>query len=311
MQEVLRRTNILFTSKMLFIPRSHTVMLVYSDNTIRFVDVDTAEEVSKPVHLQGVKCLAAAADGATLFAGTEKGFVYTWKNGSEECTKIADTNGWSVDSLAVSPDGAWLAWATNGGYRANSKWTEPNESCCVINLNNNEKTFGFSAGRVDFQGVSFSPDSQVLALVKNSCVDLVDMNSGAVIRSLETEKYKCGPLSVAYGPSDNVVVIGYAPYNVGLWNAKTGIMTKLLEAHHNWVVSLFVSSDGTRFVSSAGDSTASVWDIKSGTEIGRLRFGEGASYVRSVSISSDGQLLAIGRNGEWVICRMPPVKSAQ
>jgi len=82
-------------------------------------------------------------------------------------------------------------------------------------------------------------------------------------------------------------------------------MTKLLEAHNNWVVSLCVSPDGARLASSAGDATASVWDLKSGTEIGRLRFGDGDSYVRSVSISSDGQLLAIGRNNEWVICRMP------
>jgi WD40 repeat protein len=312
MQEVLRRTNILFTSKLMFVPCSHTVMLAYSDNTIRFFDVNTAEEVNKSVRLDSIaKCLAVTADGATLFAGTDKGFVYAWKNGSDACKEIFDTNGWSVDSLAVSPDGTRLAWATNGGYGTNSQWKEPNESCCVINLKNNKKIFGFSAGRSDFQGVSFSTDSRVLALVKNSCVDLIDANTGKVIRSLEAEAYSCGPLSVVCGPTENLVAIGYAPYHIGLWNAATGMMTKLLAAHDNWVVSLCVSPDGIRLVSSAGDSTASVWDIKSGTEIGRIRFGEGDSYVRSVSISSDGQLLAIGRNKEWVICRMPCVMPAQ
>jgi WD40 repeat protein len=114
-------------------------------------------------------------------------------------------------------------------------------------------------------------------------------------------------LSVVCGPKDNLVAIGYAPYHIGLWNAETGTMTRLLQGHTNWVVSLCVTADGTRLVSSAGDLSASVWNIRTGEEIGRLRFGNGPAYVYSVSVSSDGEYLAIGRSGEWVVCRMPKV----
>jgi WD40 repeat protein len=71
------------------------------------------------------------------------------------------------------------------------------------------------------------------------------------------------------------------------------------------VVSLAFTPDGTRLASSAGDTTASVWEVATGKEVGRLRFGDGGAYVYSVSVSDDGRWLAAGRQGEYVVCEMP------
>jgi WD40 repeat protein len=308
MQEISKHSDVLFTGKLMFVPRSHTLMLAHKDNTIRFVDVNTAVDINSPVRLDSVaNCLTATTDGATLFAGTEKGSVYTWKFGAETPTKIIDSNSWPIDSLAISPDGNLITWATNGKYGSNKQWLEPNESCCVYSLKDNRKLFGCDAGRADFQAVSFSPDSRILALIKNSKVDLLDAATGAMIRELYTDAYSCGPLSVVCSPTDNLIAIGYAPYHIGLWNAETGTMTRLLEGHTNWVVSLCFTKDGKRLISSAGDLSASVWNIQTGEEIGRFRFSEGYTYLYSVSVSSDGKYIAIGRMEEWIVCQTPKI----
>jgi len=82
-----------------------------------------------------------------------------------------------------------------------------------------------------------------------------------------------------------------------------------LGAHSNWVVALAFSPDRSLLASSAGYSTASVWDVTTGKELGRFRFGDGPTYVNSISISDDGRWLAVGRRGELVVLELPNISS--
>ena len=65
-----------------------------------------------------------------------------------------------------------------------------------------------------------------------------------------------------------MLAVGYAPYDIILWNAQTGSRQKLLKGHSNWVVSLAFSADGKRLISGAGDSTARLWDLETARKSG-------------------------------------------
>ena len=295
-----------FSNRLLFLPGTQRLVLAYKDKTLRLVDVPSGEPSGRLTGLDAAAgCLAATADGRTLFAGTPKGSVYMWQMDCPKAAKVIDTEGWPVDSLAVSPDGSLIAWATNGKYGDDGKWTEPKESSALVNVKTGKRLFGLPVGRGDYQALSFAGDGKVLAVVQNREAVLVDAATGKIKFRLEDKEYQSGPLSVAYSPRGDVVAIGYAPYHVGLWDAQKGTPLKLLEGHSNWVVALDFTSDGTRLVSSAGDSTASVWDVGSGTEIGRFRFGDGPTYVEGLSVSWQDSFVAMGRHGEYVVCRMP------
>ncbi len=74
-----------------------------------------------------------------------------------------------------------------------------------------------------------------------------------------------------------------------IWNTDDGSVQWLLEGHTNWVVSLGFSDDMKYFASGGGDSTARVYSLQTGKEIGRVRFPGSSTYVESVDISSDGR----------------------
>ncbi len=74
---------------------------------------------------------------------------------------------------------------------------------------------------------------------------------------------------------------------------------------NNWEVSPAFTPDGTLLASSAGDTTASVWEVATGKGVGGLRFGDSAAYINSVSFSDDGRWLAAGRQGEYVVRELP------
>ena len=89
-----------------------------------------------------------------------------------------------------------------------------------------------------------------------------------------------------------------------LRNARTGARQKLLKGHDNWVVSLAFCADSERLISGAGDSTARVWDIESGKEIGRIRFPGQSSYVEGVGLSPKVDTAFAVADGMLVVARV-------
>lgn len=71
------------------------------------------------------------------------------------------------------------------------------------------------------------------------------------------------------------------------------------------MVSLDFSDDGRYLASGAGDSTARVYDLQNGKEIGMVRFPGSSTYVDAVDISSDGSLLLAAVDGFVGIYEIP------
>ena len=64
------------------------------------------------------------------------------------------------------------------------------------------------------------------------------------LRILLHPKFQCDPLSVALSPDAKKVAVGYAPYDVAIWDTRTGRIIHNLKSKNNWVVCLDFSPDG-------------------------------------------------------------------
>ena len=311
MKEVLRTQAEELTGKLMFLPKSPLLAVTASDRTVRLVSLHHGIGDTTLTGLDGsALCLAASADGKKLFAGTQTGSIFAWQENRTNAQKIFDCKNWPVTALAVSPDGTLLVCACNGKYGTNQAWIKPDESLLAIDVASKKKLWSSKSGRSDYQAVSFAGDGKTMAVVQQGKVAVLEAATGRVLHELAHEQYLTGPLSTAMSRDGNLCAVGYAPNSIGLWDARVGKCLRTLKAHSNWVVSLAFTPDGSLLASSAGDTTASVWEVATGKEVGRFRFGDGAAYVDSVSISDDGRWLAAGRRGEYVVLEMPKLKPA-
>jgi len=137
---------------------------------------------------------------------------------------------------------------------------------------------------------------------------LWDVERHAKLHSLMHPDYQSGPLSVALSPDAKKVAVGYAPYDVAIWDVGTGKLLHDLVSQNNWVVCLDFSPDGRLLASGEGNSAVRVWDVESGSEL--FHFGMGSqhysNYTYSVSFDSKSRQLACGTaNDHIVIWRIP------
>ena len=127
--------------------------------------------------------------------------------------------------------------------------------------------------------------------------------SGQVLQTCYDQEHGSRPLSVGISPDGSILAVGYAPNGIILWNVRTGDRRKLLQGHSNWVVSLAFSADNKRLISGAGDSTARIWDVESGKEVGRIRFPDESSYVEGVGLSPKADVAFAAARGRLVVAK--------
>lgn len=257
-----------------------------------------------------VACAAFSPDGATLLAGTAKGSLLAWDVATGHSAVVATNIGAAVGRVTWLGNDK-LAWAINVNYWEGGKPTNQDKPAgAVLERATGKVLWRFKANIVErYVTLAGSAKGQRLVVMEipgqPRGAFLLDGATGEALQTCYDKEHGCGPLSLALSPDGRTLAVGYAPYDIILWDARTGERLKLLKGHSNWVVSLAFSADSQRLVSGAGDSTVRVWDVPSGKEIGRLRFGDSSTYTHAVGLSPKGDVaFALVEGGHLVVARV-------
>jgi WD40 repeat protein len=209
---------------------------------------------------------------------------------------------------------AWLAGTEQGVATVSMPYEERKEkpSGFIFDLATGEVIRRFSCfGRDDYQTLATTPDGRHVVVLQipgePRGAFLIDRETGEIASTMYDRAHGSGPLSVTVASDSNTVAVGYAPWDIILWDAAEQAKLRLLDGHRNWVVALDFSSDARRLVSGAGDSRARVWEVETGKEIGRIRFAGSSTYVESVGFSPDGKLVMAASRGRLVVAEAPQV----
>lgn len=257
-----------------------------------------------------ITSLAYSPNGGELLTGTAGGSLVVWNLASGSGMTLCTNLGRKVDRVA------WLgndhvAWGAYQKYWNGGKPVDHDKPAgAVLSRKDARQSWQFRGFiRADFQTLAGSQDGSALAVLEipdqPRGAFLLGSASGNVLHLCYDKQHGSGPLSVALSPDGNILAVGYAPYDIILWNARTGERLKLLKGHSNWVVSLAFSRDSRRLISGAGDSTARIWDVRAGKEIGRLRFTGSSTYVEGVGLSPNGETVFASARGILKIANLP------
>lgn len=256
-----------------------------------------------------ITCLAYSPDGAELLCGTQRGGILVWDMAKGTCSVLAASAGVKVDRLTwigcnrIAWGGYVKYWQDDGSPVDHDK-----AAGAVLDRATGRQLWTFrGVVRTDFDTLAGARDGKWLVVREipgePRGAFVLDGDTGKVLHTCYDEQHGCGPLSVAISPDGNILAVGYAPYDIILWNVRTGERCALLEGHSNWVVALAFSADSRQLISGSGDGTARIWDIQTGKEIGRLRF-EGSPYVEGVGLSPKGDVAFASMEGRLVVAKV-------
>ena len=301
-----------FTDRAECSPTEQSFAAVAKDGSIRICDLNGRILRTLRHAEEAIRAVAYCPDGSRLLAGTQSGKVLLWELKSATGHEVTQRP-YKIERVAwLGKTGRALVCGARGEA---IKGPEPEELRNVqgdlFEIENGKPIWEFTGWQhLDYQNLMIAPNGEwvaVLKILKGRGAYLLDARTGSITANLLTDASQ--GLSVAVSPDSQQVAIGNP--GIYVWNVNQRAILRHLEGHQNWVVALAFSPDGKRLVSGSGDSTARVWDVKNGTEVGRLRFPGSSTYVHSVGFSCDGKrVLAAAEGGQLIIARVPPMAGA-
>ncbi|KAH9216225.1 putative WD-repeat protein, partial [Leptodontidium sp. 2 PMI_412] len=181
-----------------------------------------------------------------------------------------------VDSVAISPDGKWLASGFGTGdvliFDAQSGKRQ-----ITIAAHNNERA----------SAVAFSPDSKWLASgAHDNLIKLWEVKSGMLRGTLSSHTGHV--YSVKFSLDGKQLASGSKDGTAKLWDVESQTLQVTLRGHEEFVEAVAFSPNGEQLATGALDGTVKLWDCKHYKELQSLKQERAIFYV---AFSADGSYL--------------------
>ena len=235
----------------------------------------------------------------------------------QACLKNIFSQSDIINSAVFSPDGKWILTAANDGtvriidkttgkqighdikhqalvysavFSPDGKWilTASNDSTAALWEVASGKLIKSFKHKDHVTSAVFSPDEkQILTACADKYVRLWDVTTGTRIDSF---KHRDNVTSAIFSP-DGKLILSVSNNSAQLWNLTAGKQIYLLK-HDDLVRSAVFSLSGKLILTASRDSTARLWDVPTGKQIGPVM--KHNDEVRSVAFSPDEKRISTG-----------------
>lgn len=237
------------------------------DDRPRIVDEDGREvdagfrilRLSERMRGSSIVSTCFSPDGRRFVVGAANGQVVIWNASSRGELDAWQAHDTTVDAIAVSPDGRWLATGTlAGGGDSLSVWR--------MNLEHGgARTPAFSDGS-HIGGVSsvcFSPDNRYVAAGGFT----MSGYTGPLVYAVESGERTAGfcydmTRALAFAPDGKSLATGDDFGTFSIWDVASRDRVFCGQAHADGIGALQFSPDGREVVTGSWDGRVNVWDLR-------------------------------------------------
>jgi WD40 repeat protein len=242
------------------------------DKTLKIWDVQTGKLIrTLSGHRHFVTCLDVSPDGRLIASGSYDDTVRLWDLHTGEELAVFSGHEGAISGIAFSPDGRFLA-----SCAVNDTTTR------LWDVRTLKESRSFD-NAYSFRNVAFSPDGKYLVMV-GSWQRVLDLATGEIVRVFKEPSSE----SVAFSPNGHLIACGGS--GLTLYNFITG--DELHRFTESSVLDTAFSPDGHTIATASYDDAATLWDVRTGKERGKL-VGH-TDDVNALSFSPDGSSLITG-----------------
>ncbi len=145
------------------------------------------------------------------------------------------------------------------------------------------------------QGLAeFSPDCRKIAYLAGESIQVLDIETGALVADLEG--FQAETWSLAFSPGGTLLAVGPSSAatstDIKVYNLESGTELSRLVGHVSWVPALAFHPAGTQLVSTGADQTVRIWNVQRAEQ--RAVLHGHLSEIYRVAVSADGNTIVSG-----------------
>ncbi|TNE91865.1 MAG: WD40 repeat domain-containing protein [Deltaproteobacteria bacterium] len=233
-------------------------------------------------------CVAISARGSALAASGADGVIRVWDTAYGKELHALEGHEEEVFSLAISPDGRWLA--SGGGAR---KGRSQDRVVRVWRLEAGRASKVLTGSRSAVRDVAFSPDGWRLAAVGDKSVRVWRLDGWEREHTLDGHEGRVQAAS--FSPDGEVVVTGGTDQDLRIWDLADGSCRRQLPLGHE-ITAIDVSPSGRVVV---GDASGGVTVLELDGEPARFEAFPGA--IRELAWAPDGEVVLAAAEGDRAV----------
>ena len=252
--------------------------------SVRFLD-DTTQHpdsgITVPVNRRGIIAAAFSPDGAVLATSEVGGGVHLLDARTHRVTARLATLPGDATDIAFSPDGRHLA------VLRDDEPARVHDEAYIFDVST-RRLVGRPITVMPGPGiVAWSPGSQRIAVTSYFHTGLTVWNAFTG-HAVWSQPATVGASTAAWSPDGSSLATGTDTGHIQLRRSSNGELEADWNAHTDAVVSLAYNPGGTILAAGAGDGTVSLFDVRSGTQLGpAVTQAVGAVLNENVTVAFD------------------------